>query len=313
MADIDFTKTTLAREGLAIVRQFLSPEICETALTLLKRARTRGRRTLPPDLQRLQPLSAYLNSEEMGRLEELVDFARVNALFSNVLGPGAEISRQLLGLWIQPSARTYVIPWHRDIRDNAKGIDWQAWEERTRNLRFFNQFHIAFAPDRSFWVVPGSHSREDTQQEKSMFPVRPILVDFIERELDPWYDGDDRNPTRNAAQKLWQRVESYYFRRLGGEPLPWHRERNRMVERKTAEYCSSMPGAVEVRLNAGDLMMYRNCSWHTAVYRVDEPRFTLFSNIATPENNQWRREQKERVAALGENTRWFNVADRPTN
>jgi hypothetical protein len=51
---------------------------------------------------------------------------------------------------IAPARRTYVLPWHRDIRDNAKGGDWGSWYAQLRNLSFFNQFHLALHEDSSF-------------------------------------------------------------------------------------------------------------------------------------------------------------------
>lgn len=49
------------------------------------------------------------------------------------------------------------------------------------------------------------------------------------------------------------------------------------------DYCESMPGAAQVRLNAGDLALYRNCAWHLGSYVTYRRRATLHTHAMTPE------------------------------
>jgi hypothetical protein len=49
------------------------------------------------------------------------------------------------------------------------------------------------------------------------------------------------------------------------------------------EYVQSMPGAVQVRLNAGDFMLYRNTLWHTGNYVPYIKRATIHGALLTPE------------------------------
>ena len=48
-------------------------------------------------------------------------------------------------------------------------------------------------------------------------------------------------------------------------------------------YVQSMPGAVQIRLNAGDFMLYRNTIWHTGNYVPYIKRATIHGALLTPE------------------------------
>jgi ectoine hydroxylase-related dioxygenase (phytanoyl-CoA dioxygenase family) len=198
------------------------------------------------------------------------------------------------------------LPWHRDLRDNAKGLDWRGFYDRMGDPRFFNQFHIALEADECLWVVPGSHARDDTETERRMFPHRPILVDFIERDLDPWYDGADKFPPRFGVRWAIERFDKLYYSYLGLPKRAAARRRNETVLAKSLDYCRAMPGAVRVELAPGDLMIYRNSIWHTAIYRADVRRMTLFSNASTPESLDWLAEQRRSIAGQGPAARWFS-------
>lgn len=294
------------RDGYEIVRGFVEPDSARQAVALVDGLRAHIRRTRNIDDQRIQPLKRYLGDTRYAQLGALAGFDRLRKLLESRIGPGAEADSELLGLWIEPSRRTYVLPWHRDLRDNAKGLDWSEWYAHMASPRFFNQFHIALEPDDCLWVVPGSHLRDDTDVEKRMFPDRPIVVDFIENDLNPWYDKADKYPPRFGRRWALNQFDRIYFGRLGLPPYAAARRRNDAVYARALDYCRSMPGAVQVKLQAGDLMMYRNSVWHTAIYRADVRRTTLFSNASTPESLAWLAGQRKRMAEFGTNARWFS-------
>jgi ectoine hydroxylase-related dioxygenase (phytanoyl-CoA dioxygenase family) len=54
-------------------------------------------------------------------------------------------------------------------------------------------------------------------------------------------------------------------------------------------YCRAMPGAVQVHLDPGDFLMYRNTTWHTGNYVPYRKRATLFDMLDTPEYIAWRK------------------------
>ncbi len=55
------------------------------------------------------------------------------------------------------------------------------------------------------------------------------------------------------------------------------------AELAVMDYARSMPGAVEVHLGAGDLMLYRNSMWHIGVYLPYRRRTTIHDFVYTPE------------------------------
>ncbi|MBL0930418.1 MAG: hypothetical protein IBJ15_09900 [Alphaproteobacteria bacterium] len=302
----DLIRNDLSESGFEIVRGFVGPQSIRSALSLVEGLRNVVRRSRFLDAQRVQPLRRHLGDEKLTALADAVSFDRLREIFEARIGPGVEIDPYLLGLWIEPARRTYVLPWHRDLRDNSKGLDWKAWYRQMANPRFFNQFHIALLPDECLWVVPGSHLRDDTDFERRTFPSRPILVDFIERDLDPWYDGSDKFPARFSRRWAEDIFDKAYYAKFGLPLRPGARRRNADVYARALDYCRAMPDALQVKLQPGDLLIYRNSIWHTAIYRADVTRATLFSHASTPESLAWLDAQRQSIAKQGPAARWFS-------
>ena len=59
-------------------------------------------------------------------------------------------------------------------------------------------------------------------------------------------------------------------------------------ERLCLEYCQSMPGAVQLHLDAGDFALYRNTLWHIGNYVPYRKRATLHDAVDTVEFATWR-------------------------
>jgi ectoine hydroxylase-related dioxygenase (phytanoyl-CoA dioxygenase family) len=75
-------------------------------------------------------------------------------------------------------------------------------------------------------------------------------------------------------------------------------------ERVCLEYCRSMPGSVQLHLEAGDFALYRNTLWHLGNYVPYKKRATLHDSATTPEFDEWSRKaseaaQKQREAGNG--------------
>ena len=50
---------------------------------------------------------------------------------------------------------------------------WRSSSSRSRISAMHNQLNGALYDDHSLWVVPGSHNREDTAEERAAFPIVP--------------------------------------------------------------------------------------------------------------------------------------------
>src|SRR5262249_6738114 len=59
-------------------------------------------------------------------------------------------------------------------------------------------------------------------------------------------------------------------------------------ERVCLAYCQSMPSAVQLHLNAGDLALYRHTLWHIGNYVPYRKRATLHDIVDTAQYAAWR-------------------------
>jgi hypothetical protein len=71
-------------------------------------------------------------------------------------------------------------------------------------------------------------------------------------------------------------------------------------ERTALEYARSMPGAVQLHLEAGDYALYRNTLWHLGNYVPYARRATLHDFVDTPEFSAWRARMGTEMAARKE-------------
>jgi hypothetical protein len=67
-------------------------------------------------------------------------------------------------------------------------------------------------------------------------------------------------------------------------------------ERRCLEYCESMPGAVRLHLDPGDVLIYRNTLWHLGNYTPSKQRMTLHDVLDTPRFTAWRENAKRLIA-----------------
>jgi ectoine hydroxylase-related dioxygenase (phytanoyl-CoA dioxygenase family) len=93
-------------------------------------------------------------------------------------------------------------------------------------------------------------------------------------------------PGSHLRQDLQCEVERFPDRPIRGPELDGRTSEER--ERLCRQYCESMPGAVQLHLDAGDLALYRNTLWHIGSYVPYRKRATLHDLVDTPEYLAWR-------------------------
>jgi ectoine hydroxylase-related dioxygenase (phytanoyl-CoA dioxygenase family) len=126
-----------------------------------------------PNTQRFQPIDAFEINQKP--FEEFQSLEEVHDAVSRVLPmPWESSGLHVMGVLLEPAQDAWCTSWHRDWRDNIKGLDLAAWEAQYQNLELFNQVNCALYEDSCTWVVPGSHLRRDTEAEFARFPTRPI-------------------------------------------------------------------------------------------------------------------------------------------
>lgn len=140
--------------------------------------------------QRLQPLVDYpehINMRPFDRYQALepLRLALTELLeepFGEEIMPWA--TRPTVGILYEPADQPWCTNWHRDYRDVTRGLDLDAWFTATQDIRMFNQVNCPLYDDESLWVIPGSHAREDTDEEIRRFPDRPISTPSFEGSIE---------------------------------------------------------------------------------------------------------------------------------
>ena len=93
-------------------------------------------------------------------------------------------------------------------------------------------------------------------------------------------------PGSHLRRDLPREIQRFPDRPIPGLDLQGKTAEER--ERHCLEYCRSMPGGVQLHLEAGDFSLYRNTLWHMGNYTPYCKRATLHDRADTPEFLAWR-------------------------
>lgn len=165
--------------GFTVFRSILPPSLLGDLRRETDKGRAIARKNGGEQAQRLQPIVEFPEIDmrpfdDYHHLPPLL--AALDALFAESFGSKVESagSRQVFGVLYEPASLPWCTSWHRDWRDNARGLNVAAWEKVMLDIRLFNQINCALYDDSCTWVVPGSHLRKDTPGEILHSPERPI-------------------------------------------------------------------------------------------------------------------------------------------
>ena len=240
-------------EGFVRIEGVFEAEEVASALRSVERLPRRMRLwTRDRNIQRVQPLQALDGNS--GWIPAFYDNPRldraVDALFRGTIRPAPKMSRDphLTGLLIEPLDHWWSTGLHRDYRDFLEGFDLDAWKARTGDLRYFNQINIPLLADSSLWVIPGSHARNDRENEARLVRAR----------------ADYRN-LRNRSEDR-RRIDALRGKLLG-----------------SLEEC----GAVNVKAFPGDLVVYRSNMLHCGIYETGAERLTLHDAVYSAEWHEY--------------------------
>jgi ectoine hydroxylase-related dioxygenase (phytanoyl-CoA dioxygenase family) len=164
--------------GLTVLRGLIPTALLADLRRETDKARVIARGQRGPQIQRLQPVFAY---DELNH-KPFHDFLELPGLRAAVDGILSKEHRRTLvmGVLLEPEHDAWCTAWHRDTQGINQG---NVPMDAIANLRIFNQFNAALYDDHSFWVVPGSHNRPDTDAERSLFPDRPVPAPTIPAHL----------------------------------------------------------------------------------------------------------------------------------
>ncbi|MCZ6679248.1 MAG: hypothetical protein O7E52_18620 [Candidatus Poribacteria bacterium] len=109
-------------------------------------------------------------------------------------------------------------------------------------------------------------------------------------------------PGSHLRRDLPREAQRFPNRPIAGPNLDGKTAEER--EHLCLQYCRSMPGAVQLHLEAGDFALYRNTLWHIGNYVPYCKRATLHDSATTPEYVAWSERaievaRKQRQAGMG--------------
>lgn len=121
-------------------------------------------------------------------------------------------------------------------------------------------------------------------------------IDYFNQINCAVYDDDSTwvVPGSHLRRDLPREIERFPERPIRKPDLE-----GRSAEEREAiglEYCRSMPGAVQLYLNAGDFALYRNTLWHLGNYVPYKMRATIHDGAMTPEFTEFLREMPKIAA-----------------
>lgn len=264
-------KEQLHTDGFFVINNAIPSDLLQHLQNTADKFRKIARRIYGVQTQRLQPLERYCESEDQKVLNQFASLPLLEETIASVLGPMHEISMKHLGLMFEPKYLPYCMPWHRDWRDNSKGLDIGAWYDVYRDFDFFNQINCPLLEDHSLWIVRGSHTRPDTPEEQALFPTRPIMAPY--------------NDTERKVNRFSDFLN--FFKQ----------NQTNVRSQKCLDYCKNMPQAEQVILKPGDCIIYRNTLWHLGNYHPGQKRATLHTAILTERYQQWIYDQKDKTQA----------------
>ncbi|MEZ0324923.1 MAG: phytanoyl-CoA dioxygenase family protein [Fimbriimonas sp.] len=158
-------------DGFTILRGLIPASLLADLRRETDKAREIARAKHGPQTQRLQPVYAH---DELNH-QSFRDFLNLPELQRTVEEVLSSEHRQsdIMGVLLEPASQPWAMNWHRDWVHHMPETESLGFWEAMKNPLMFNQLNAALYDDHSLWVVPGSHNREDTDEERSAYGAIP--------------------------------------------------------------------------------------------------------------------------------------------
>jgi hypothetical protein len=239
------------RDGFVVIRDAIPASLTADLRRECDKAVAVIRRQAPGYHQRFQPVNQYAEHADMRVFQDYAALPSLNSAFKQVLGADVFYGRlDVMGVFIEPPDRARTVAWHRDMfLEMSRLGSEEAFKRFALDWDSLNQINAALYNDDSTWYVPGSHLRiADTPTELA-----------VSRELDP-----------KEEEKLAAAGDFF------------------ALERRNLDHVRRMPGARQVHLFAGDLLLYRAVGWHCGNYVPYRKRATILDVLYSPAYYEWR-------------------------
>lgn len=239
------------QNGYIILRGVLPTTLISDLRRECDKAAAVVRKNRGRQIQRFQPVSSYAETVDLKPFRDYAELPMLHHAFRQLLGPDIFYGRlDVMGVFLEPVDHPWTVTWHRDInRQNCRFETEEEYTDFVLDWDSLNQINCALYEDSCTWYVPGSHLR----------------VNDSPTEL-----AANRGPHADTVKGLSD----------GGDWVG--------LERLYLEHTRSMPGAAQVHLFPGDLLLYRAYGWHCGNYVPYRKRATILDVLYSPAYFEWR-------------------------
>ncbi|MCE9589491.1 MAG: phytanoyl-CoA dioxygenase family protein [Planctomycetes bacterium] len=253
------------RDGYIVFRQVVPVSLVRDLRREADKAADFAHKT-DVNAQRLQPVDKHEGLLDLKPFREYAQLPELREALDQVLSPRHYTGNlNAMGILLSPTTMPWCTAWHRDMTLATSRLPVEEFVDIMLDWNSANQVNCPLYDDDCTWFVPGSNLR-----------MRDMPGEVF--------------AANNSPDKNWQP--------FGKVTDPVERER------LCLNYTMGMPGAVQLRLNAGDFAMYRPIGWHTGNYTPYKKRATLHDAVFTPEYEAWWRQWIK-----GGSPRWTRKAD----
>jgi hypothetical protein len=174
--------------GLTVLKGLIPASLLGDLRHETDTAREIARQKQGGQAQRLQPVYAY-DTIDPRPFRDFLTLQALRETVDKILGPDHAMTANM-GVLLEPAEQAWCTNWHRDLGHHIANMDMALFHIWARNPRLFNQLNGALYDDHSLWIVPGSHDREDTPEERAAVgripapgPLLTEAMSSAEREL----------------------------------------------------------------------------------------------------------------------------------
>jgi len=189
--------------------------------------------------QRIQPVSKYAEQLNQKPFHDYAQLPELADAVTRLLGPNYTHGHvDIMGLLVEPATRPWTIGWHRDavVEVPPDAYDDVLREQLSKVWFYRHNFHQVNCP--------------------------------IYAESCTWFvPGSHLRMHDLPGERQWTGDQAFHKQIASLS--------NEEAELACLDQCRNFPGAVQMHLEAGDYMIYRNVAWHNGNYVPYHPRATM--------------------------------------
>ena len=235
-------------QGYQNLQGILPPSLCRDLRREAAKGREFVRRDRGPQAPRVHQIGAYADALNLQPFHDYAELPELCNAVERLFGTGARPTGNIetIGILIEPQEHSWVHGWHRD------GL-------------------IEVPPEKH-------HDSEVRAALEELWATRYMFNQVncaLYRDSSLWFV-----PGSHAKPDLPGQIQSSYTDRC---PTKQEEQSEEEFEGICLDHCRNFPGSpVQVHLEAGDYLVYRNAAWHCAYMVSHQPRATLHHNPTVP-------------------------------